>query len=239
MIGCLGALVFGTTLVVVAPGVSALVLATAVFLHRIHRQSVAEGSDTSLIQRLRRAPSESQLGVALPVIAASWLGLDLLLGAAGNRLVLIDLLAGLPLLLPTSTRVTLHDLLADASAAEPEPTPAVPETRSELRHAGIGDLDLLAAVAKTGVSVATSSLSNDELCHAWRASHRALLMSHDAEVQSRIAAARGRYLDELQRRDPDGFERWLASGEAGSSDPGRYLTDPAVGGPEHGAGSPL
>jgi hypothetical protein len=57
------------------------------------------------------------------------------------------------------------------------------------------------------------SLTDTELHQAWHTSTAAL---HEAQhrrdtwAQARLAAARRAYLDELERRDPEGFRRWLA-----------------------------
>jgi hypothetical protein len=40
-----------------------------------------------------------------------------------------------------------------------------------------------------------------------------------------IARMRQCLLDELERRDRDGFSRWLEAGGCASSDPSRYLTE--------------
>jgi len=59
------------------------------------------------------------------------------------------------------------------------------------------------------------SLTDPELRQAWHSSTAAL---HDAQhgrdtrAQARLATARRAYLDELERRDPEGFQRWLAVG---------------------------
>jgi hypothetical protein len=44
-----------------------------------------------------------------------------------------------------------------------------------------------------------------------------------------LVARREETLDELERRDPDGFARWLAAGPAAGSDPADFVR----GGPAH------
>jgi hypothetical protein len=51
-----------------------------------------------------------------------------------------------------------------------------------------------------------------------------MLLARDAADHVRMAAARERYLDALQRRDPAGFERWLSTEPAAGSDPGDFVT---------------
>lgn len=59
-----------------------------------------------------------------------------------------------------------------------------------------------------------ASLSTPALCAEWQRSFWALRDARDARdtaAQLRIAQMRSRYLDELQRRDPDALTRWLAT----------------------------
>jgi hypothetical protein len=59
---------------------------------------------------------------------------------------------------------------------------------------------------------------------AWRYSYRALERATTHQARALIAAQRQAYLDELERRDPTGVQRWLASGARAASDPTRFLT---------------
>ncbi len=71
-----------------------------------------------------------------------------------------------------------------------------------------------------------SDLSNEALCRCWRMSYAAL--HHDPSTPTpdalHLARTRERYLDELERRDPRGFARWLSSGARAGSDPAKFLT---------------
>jgi hypothetical protein len=67
-------------------------------------------------------------------------------------------------------------------------------------------------------------LSTPNLVLAWRYSYRALERATTHQARARIAALRQAYLDELERRDPAGVQRWLASGARAASDPTRFLT---------------
>lgn len=73
--------------------------------------------------------------------------------------------------------------------------------------------------------VATGSASTTDLRAAWRRTYW-LLRDLPSTCPERDAAVevRGRLLDEFERRDPDGFSRWLQSEPRAGSDPGRYLT---------------
>jgi hypothetical protein len=67
-------------------------------------------------------------------------------------------------------------------------------------------------------------LPTPDLCWEWRRSYLAVVRASKPDELTRIAALRATYLDELERRDPTGFRRWLDSGARAASDPGRYLT---------------
>jgi hypothetical protein len=56
------------------------------------------------------------------------------------------------------------------------------------------------------------ALSTPELCLAWRRSYLALLDATSYPARCGIVHMRECLLDELERRDHDGFTRWLATG---------------------------
>ena len=68
------------------------------------------------------------------------------------------------------------------------------------------------------------ALPTPALCWEWRRSYLAVTRASKPDELTRIVAIRAAYLDELERRDPTGFRRWLDSGARAASDPGRYLT---------------
>jgi hypothetical protein len=69
------------------------------------------------------------------------------------------------------------------------------------------------------------AMTDPELCMAWRRSFVGLQRTDVVEAITAIAAFRHQLLDELERRNPDGFGVWLASGARAPSDPARYLLD--------------
>ena len=71
-----------------------------------------------------------------------------------------------------------------------------------------------------------------EISAAWATSQEALRRSTSPADRSAIAALRQAYLDELERRDASGLQRWLESGSALTSDPRRYLRTSGQGEPE-------
>ena len=69
-----------------------------------------------------------------------------------------------------------------------------------------------------------TSLSDAELCWRWRTSFNALQHTTSVSERVRLIGTRSALLDELARRDPEGFGRWISSGARAASDPARFLT---------------
>jgi hypothetical protein len=67
------------------------------------------------------------------------------------------------------------------------------------------------------------AMTEAELCLGWRRSFVELQRIESPEARIRIVEFRRRVLDELERRNPCGFELWLASGARAASDPSRYV----------------
>jgi hypothetical protein len=67
-------------------------------------------------------------------------------------------------------------------------------------------------------------MSTEQLCWEWRRSYLAISQATGAAQIARIAAARAGILDELERRNPAGLQRWLASGARAAGDPTRHLS---------------
>jgi hypothetical protein len=63
-----------------------------------------------------------------------------------------------------------------------------------------------------------------------------MALSAKLQPAARAAIVRRRQetLDELERRDPDGFARWLAGGPAPGSDPARFVRGDVRGEPAAG-----
>jgi hypothetical protein len=70
-----------------------------------------------------------------------------------------------------------------------------------------------------------TSMSDDELAVAWRRSHVTLAHARSTAFRLATVSLRAAYLDELERRDPQGFQWWLASGARAPGSPRRYLGD--------------
>lgn len=136
-------------------------------------------------------------------VAAGWsiIGLSALLGGFGG---LIGLLVVL-----TAPEV-LAWLARAARRALTRLTPG-PTRPAEVLPPDLGQLPLI------------------DLCRRWCASHVELRrLQHTRQVAplAALISARASYLDELQRRDPVGFDRWLTSVGGSDSDPGDYIAPP-------------
>jgi len=59
---------------------------------------------------------------------------------------------------------------------------------------------------------ALENLSNAQLAREWHASYTALAMARDPRSLELICGLRRRQLDEIERRAPGGFQRWIESG---------------------------
>jgi hypothetical protein len=97
---------------------------------------------------------------------------------------------------------------------------AQPEPPSERRSPFVGCADLLPPVATLG----TATLGQE-----WLTTTAALAGRLTPRTRESLVGRREEVLDELERRDPDGFARWLAERPTGASDPADYVR----GGPVH------
>jgi hypothetical protein len=68
-----------------------------------------------------------------------------------------------------------------------------------------------------------NALTTAELCKQWQDSYEALRVAATAAARLRIVETRQRYLDELERRDPNGLRAWLGDSASAAGDPSRFL----------------
>ena len=64
-------------------------------------------------------------------------------------------------------------------------------------------------------------LSIEELCGVWSETATQLTQGADLRDRQAVAEVRRICLDEFERRNPDGFHRWLDAGAP--ANPGHYL----------------
>ncbi len=96
--------------------------------------------------------------------------------------------------------------------------------RAKDRRAGAAPLaGPTTSAATSGVALAACSLTDEQLCVAWRVSCIAVQRAAGASEGARLAGVRASYLDELERRAPDSFARWIAAGPRAASDPRPFL----------------
>lgn len=69
-----------------------------------------------------------------------------------------------------------------------------------------------------------AAMSVPQLCRAWDRSCWLLREMPAGSARITMVGSREHLLDELERRDPAGFHRWIHSGASARNDPGRYLT---------------
>ncbi|GAB3357869.1 hypothetical protein [Modestobacter lapidis] len=76
-----------------------------------------------------------------------------------------------------------------------------------------------------------AGLSVEELGREWRRTAAVLESAADAAERAVVVRRRGEVLDELERRDPAGFARWLAGGASADGYPVRRLRGDSSTGP--------
>lgn len=91
------------------------------------------------------------------------------------------------------------------------------------RWLGSGLASGSSAKLRSEPSVDLGGLTDQQLCRAWSTSYGALHRQSSAAQVAAAVAERAEYLDELERRNPDGFAAWLASGAHSPGNPLRYL----------------
>jgi hypothetical protein len=141
----------------------------------------------------RRAVVEAG-GTALWV----WLvgtGVVMLLGGSGQAVLVTLLLVGVPAAVHVRRRLR----------------PPVAAVNPEVKLPAVVPLPVL------------GTLSTQELCLAWRRSYLTLVDLPAGPGRSELVAVRQSMLDELERRDSDGFHRWLEAGARAGGDPSQYL----------------
>jgi hypothetical protein len=104
----------------------------------------------------------------------------------------------------------------------PQDRPAVPGARPSVVVAGNVAESSPGPAALTGLPL-------EALGREWVATTAALGAPLDPRSRQAIVARRETVLDELERRDPAGFARWLAAGPQSATDPARYLRAGATG----------
>jgi hypothetical protein len=169
------------------------------------------------------------------MLAVVWLTALVGLASLGSMTML---LVGI-VVLATSPLVIARVLSLDLAAA-----------RADHRAEAAADLSADSAdVARRPTSVSAAELASADvatkdtrtLVRDWRRSFVALEQAVDPVTKAAVVQARQAFLDELERRDPDGLHEWLESGARAAGDPTKFMSrDEARGEPrgDHGHGGP-
>jgi hypothetical protein len=209
-------------LVSVPPGsLVAAVVTMAVLgcgIHSVVAHSFGIGADHSYVDVAAAA------GAGAVVLVGFGAGM----GAAGTGIVVL-VLAGAPISLRWYGTLLGHPTTTvwDAAPA-PADGPVGPAGPVRTRARAVPDSPALPDNLPFGGSRASAdspvrALTDAELCQAWRSSFMTVQRARDASELAALALARCAYLDELQRRDPVGFERWILNGARAGSNPARYV----------------
>jgi hypothetical protein len=90
----------------------------------------------------------------------------------------------------------------------------------------------LTLVVDPADALPVTSLSTAALGREWLRTTAALAGGLDASARRAVVERRGATLDELERRDPLGFVRWISEGPLPGSDPAEYVRGGPVSGTE-------
>lgn len=164
-----------------------------------------------------------QVGVVAGVAVVALIGWSLLMGFAGVLLVLLVALFSPPALRGVArlARWTRRGTSLPKRPDPPEPSSRMAAASAPSTSGSVLDDQPVVRCPATP----PASMDDDELCWAWRVSYVAL--QHAPSVSARLGAVQTRqeYLDELERRNPEGLAAWLCSGARAAGDPRPYIVE--------------
>lgn len=221
-------------LVLAAPFAAVLAVAgalaldgTAVYGLGVITALVAAGSAGAAWEEVRER--EVALAAGARTAARTAGGLLVVCGAA--------LLAGTALTLLAVTLLAAAAVLLrrrdPSHAAAGAPHPAEPESPVVLSplHPAAPTFRIGSAGSARSVLPPVRRLSSRSLGEEWLRTTALLDASPEPVTRGAVAARRESVLDELERRDPTGFARWLADGADRGSNPAEFLREePRAGG---------
>lgn len=159
------------------------------------------------------------------------IGLVAATGALGVAVVILVALTsplGAKAIRPMHRRLVLHDPEPARSADErPAPPTTEPLPRRQRPASDEYRPTARSTPGRTGSTrrwdaATVAALTDPDLCLAWRVSYVAL-QRHTVRDRPTIVSFRAVVLDELQRRHPTEFHRWISAGARAASNPARYL----------------
>jgi hypothetical protein len=168
-------------------------------------REIAAGDRAARVSAGRRAGLV--VGCVLAVGWAVVTGAALLLGLAMTGMLLVlAFAAGGAALWPRRSRPATGLLLRIAQ-------PAVPPAADPSPH----------PAALPAFAPSPAGLSTEQLCRAWQHSYFALLDLPADAARTDVVRLREQLLDEIERRDPVGFARWIDTDARPGNNPGRYV----------------
>jgi hypothetical protein len=115
---------------------------------------------------------------------------------------------------------------APPAAGRPPARPVPPASRVQATRPTVVAGNVTAGLPGPALLAA---LPLEALGREWTSTSAALGSPLDARTRQAVVRRREAVLDELERRDPAGFARWLAAGPLSATDPVRYLRAGATG----------
>ncbi len=106
------------------------------------------------------------------------------------------------------------------------------DTAARARSVGAGEQVAPLVAFRSADAGPVPALSTAALGREWLRTTAVLAGRVDAATRRSIVERREATLDELERRDPDGFSRWLSDGPLPGSDPSTYVRGGPVQGTE-------
>ncbi len=178
---------------------------------------VGFGVTTALLVGVATSPGNlSSMSVPLVrrALAASarWAVVEVALAVTAIVVPLVALLV-IAALVGTSPWVLRH-VARRRTAGRPTALKAAPVWRSRKDLDGLTPERIRSLVRRLDVA---------GLCRAWRSSHALLGEVEGVEARSKVVLLRQAYLDEMERRDAAGFQRWLEADAQASGDPEAFL----------------
>ncbi|MFG1814476.1 hypothetical protein ACGFIF_11975 [Kribbella sp. NPDC049174] len=155
---------------------------------------------------------------AVPKIARVTLATSLMAPAAAGLIAVTKFAGVLVVLLLAATSPALTSLVRSRRPTQGD-APAAPPPVRRVPTTSFADGSAEAPAREL------SSLDDEALCLAWRRSFVLLEDARSAMARLSVVEQRQRYLDELDRRSPEGLAAWLASGARASGNPLPYVDD--------------
>jgi hypothetical protein len=185
---------------------------------------IAEDTQHSTSERAEIAGSGAAVGA---VAAGAFMGYTVLLGAGVLLAVLAVLLTAPPVL--GTYLLWLRAALLPSSAQVDRFTQALASTVPEFTALAPAQPAAPLGTPPISGSADVRQLTDEQLCERWRASYLAVLQPQATDELMRSLRKRQLCLDELQRRNSVGFDRWLASNPRAAGNPLPYIRGQRTG----------